>query len=442
MGDGVSYSGSSYISLADGNTGNQPDTHPTDWDLLAQAGIQGAQGPQGSQGHQGETGATGPQGPAGSQGPQGQTGATGPQGPAGAAGTQGPQGPTGQTGAQGPQGPQGAAGASGPQGPQGPTGSQGPQGPMGPPGMNWKDAFAMLTTYSKGDGVSYNGSSYISLTDGNTGNQPDISPAFWGLLAQVGVQGAEGSQGPQGQTGATGPQGSAGPQGPQGATGATGPAGPAGATGATGAQGPQGPAGATGATGATGLQGPQGPAGATGATGSQGPAGPNNISTSTTTSISGLIKGASGNTAQAVTWTDYSAVDLGTLSSAGSGHGNTLTLTAAGGGIAQDNVCYVDSSGHLAQAKADASSTLPGVCIAPAAIGAGSSGPCQVNGIYKMGSNPSWTIGGLIYVSDATAGALTQTAPSTSNHYVQIVGVSIAADTILINPSYVLVGIK
>jgi hypothetical protein len=67
-----------------------------------------------------------------------------------------------------------------------------------------------------------------------------------------------------------------GPTGPTGATGATGP------TGATGATGNNGTNGTNGATGATG------PTGATGATGSTGP---NNITTSTTTSGTGLLKG-------------------------------------------------------------------------------------------------------------------------------------------------------
>lgn len=58
--------------------------------------------------------------------------------------------------------------------------------------------------------------------------------------------------------------------------------------GDTGATGPQGPAGATGPQGATGQTGPTG---ATGATGPQGPAGPNTVSSSTTTTVTGLLAG-------------------------------------------------------------------------------------------------------------------------------------------------------
>jgi hypothetical protein len=295
---GVSYNGASYISLISNNTGNEPDKSPADWSLLAQAGATGA------------TGATGPQGPQGAKGATGATGATGSQGPAG------PQGPQGATGAQGPKG---ATGSTGAQGPQGPAGSQGPTGPAG---MLWRSGWASTTSYNQNDAVVWNGSSYIALS-ANQNQQPNTSPSFWSLLAEMGATGATGPQGAQGNTGATGPQG---PQGPQGATGSTGPAGsqgPAGTNGNTvwngsttpppsttgvngdfylyttthclfgpkasntwpstcvsmvgpqGSTGVQGPQGATGSQGPQGPQGPQGATGATGPTGSQGPAGTN-----------------------------------------------------------------------------------------------------------------------------------------------------------------------
>lgn len=59
-----------------------------------------------------------------------------------------------------------------------------------------------------------------------------------------------------------------------GATGATGIQGNIGLTGATGIQGLVGPTGLTGLTGATGLTGSTGPTGATGVTGSTGSTGP------------------------------------------------------------------------------------------------------------------------------------------------------------------------
>jgi hypothetical protein len=94
--------------------------------------------------------------------------------------------------------------------------------------------------YELGEAVSFGGSSYVSLTAGNLGNDPASDPAAWGLLAAKGATGATGA------AGATGSAGEIGPAGPTGATGAAGATGPVGATGATG---PAGPTGATGAAG-------------------------------------------------------------------------------------------------------------------------------------------------------------------------------------------------
>ena len=55
--DAVSYNGSSYISLIANNAGNQPDSSPSAWSLLASVGSQGPTGATGA------TGATGLQGP-------------------------------------------------------------------------------------------------------------------------------------------------------------------------------------------------------------------------------------------------------------------------------------------------------------------------------------------------------------------------------------------
>jgi hypothetical protein len=87
-------------------------------------------------------------------------------------------------------------------------------------------------------------------------------------------------------TGTPGPQGDPGPTGPQGPIGNTGP------------QGPQGDPGPTG---------PQGPIGNTGP---QGPIGPNVVSTSTSTSIDGILKGNGSTILAAVKDTDYASPEL------------------------------------------------------------------------------------------------------------------------------------
>ena len=87
---------------------------------------------------------------------------------------------------------------------------------------------------------------------------------------------------------------------------------------------------------------------------------------------------------------------------------------------------YYFASGGLTLAKADDTSTVPAMCLSI------STTACSFSGVYRFASSQSWTAGQLLYVSDASAGALVTTAPSTSGHYVQRVGVALAADTMLI----------
>ena len=141
-----------------------------------------------------------------------------------------------------------------------------------------------------------------------------------GAAGPTGAQGPKGEVGPAGAQGPQGERGEAGPAGatgPAGADGATGPAGPQGEAGPAGAQGPKGDDGEPGATGPQGIQGPageqgpQGIQGPAGVDGDDGAPGPNSISTSTDSAITGLLKGAAGKVAQAVSGTDYEAAGTG-----------------------------------------------------------------------------------------------------------------------------------
>lgn len=173
LADAVLFAGSGYVSLIANNHGNTPDQSPSAWSLFASAG------------------------------------GSGPQGPAGPTGSQGPIGLLGPQGAIGPAGPQGSAGPAG-------------------QGLNLTGAYSSSHSYSIGDVVTFNGSSYASLVASNHGQTPNLSPASWMLLA---ASGPVGSAGAPGATGLTGPQGSIGPAG---AKGPQGSAGPIGATGAPG----------------------------------------------------------------------------------------------------------------------------------------------------------------------------------------------------------------
>ncbi len=74
--------------------------------------------------------------------------------------------------------------------------------------LTWKGQWSGATTYAKSDAVRWNGSSYISTEDSNTGQEPtgEASPG-WELLAGKGDPGAEGKEGKAGAEGKEGPEG-------------------------------------------------------------------------------------------------------------------------------------------------------------------------------------------------------------------------------------------
>jgi hypothetical protein len=117
---------------------------------------------------------------------------------------------------------------------------------------------------------------------------------------------------------------------------------------------------------------------------------------------------------------------LGTSTGAG--------LYIPGSSLTAGNI-YYQASGGLTAAKADVATTLPGICIAT------STTTCTFSGVYRFSSSQSWTAGNQIYISDSSAGALVTTAPSTTGHFVQKVGIALANDTILIMPSINILGL-
>lgn len=97
---------------------------------------------------------------------------------------------------------------------------------------------------------------------------------------------------------------------------------------------------------------------------------------------------------------------------------------------------YYQASGGLTVAKADVSTTVPAVCLAV------STTQCLTYGVFRFSATQSWTAGQLLYVSDATGGAILNSAPTTSGHFVQRIGVALAADTIQFMPSIDVGGIQ
>ncbi|AIW29542.1 MULTISPECIES: BclA C-terminal domain-containing protein [Bacillus] len=185
------------------------------------------------------------------------------------------------------------AGPTGATGPTGPTGAVGPAGAIGPTGVTGAGlqgivAFNPLIapTYTTGQVVLYNGSSYVANVNSPAGT-PGAS-ADYTLLAAAGSTGATGGTGPTGSTGVTGGTG------PTGSTGATGGTGPTGITGATGGTGPTGITGVTGGTGSTGITGATGGTGPTGSTGATGGTGPTGSTGTSLTATSGYASNTGG----------------------------------------------------------------------------------------------------------------------------------------------------
>lgn len=76
------------------------------------------------------------------------------------------------------------------------TAGVGPQGPAGA-GFTWRGAYSGATNYVANEIVEYSGSSWIAIA-ASIGQQPDISPLSWELLAAEGATGPQGIQGPPG----------------------------------------------------------------------------------------------------------------------------------------------------------------------------------------------------------------------------------------------------
>lgn len=207
----------------------------------------------------------------------------------------------------------------------------------------------------------------------------------------------QGEQGPKGPTGYTGYTGYTGPIGATGYTGYTGPGNFTGYTGYTGYTGPIGPTGPTGFTGYTGYTGPGNFTGYTGYTGYTGPTG----------------------------YTGYTGPAQISIPSSGTSSGpSTSAFNSGYTSTAIGDLVYLDSSDTWQKADADASATtysgFLGVAMAVAASGAAVKVALPGSLIYATAWNLA-TVGAPVYMS-ATAGAITLTAPVTTDSATRVIG--------------------
>jgi hypothetical protein len=118
-------------------------------------------------------------------------------------------------------------------GPMGPQGVQGLTGATGAKGLTWRGTWVSSISYLIDDAVSFNGTSYICISNSTLITNPAITPLKWSVLAAKGSTGATGSTGAPGIQGIQGLQGIQGIQGIQGLQGVPGPAADSGSFGFT-----------------------------------------------------------------------------------------------------------------------------------------------------------------------------------------------------------------
>lgn len=145
---------------------------------------------------------------------------------------------------------------------------------------------------------------------------------------------------------------------------------------------------------------------------------------------------AASNAKKKVTALNAWKLDPGSL--ADHGFCGVQVVGTAGENLAIGDVCYLKSDGKYWKAQGDAAATMPAVAMATAAITADAAGVLLLDGYLRNddGWGGALTVGSpaLLYVSAATAGALTQTAPSGSGEFVQVIGYAHGARTVRFKP--------
>ena len=133
---------------------------------------------------------------------------------------------------------------------------------------------------------------------------------------------------------------------------------------------------------------------------------------------------------------DGSSVNISTPLLAGGDHtysGVTAQMLAGGAISAFNLVCIHTTTQEVVVADASAGATARAIGIAPAAISDTATGTILLHGFVRDDSW-GWTTGAVLFLSE-TAGALTETAPTTDGAFVQAVGIALEPDVVFINPS-------
>jgi hypothetical protein len=123
----------------------------------------------------------------------------------------------------------------------------------------------------------------------------------------------------------------------------------------------------------------------------------------------------------------------------GTWSGITLEFADCAASLAFGTPVYVQSTGKPAAANAAAASTMPAIGIIVVASSSADD-PCTVltHGRASATAWPTLTSGGLVYIDDSGAGVVTQTVGDVAgtDHVVQVLGIGLSGDTMLVNPSF------
>lgn len=110
--------------------------------------------------------------------------------------------------------------------------------------------------------------------------------------------------------------------------------------------------------------------------------------------------------------------------------GQVYTNDDSGNHVLGD-IVYIDAADGVKKAKADAAGTAKAIAIATATITNGATGTYQTGG--TLAGLAGLTAGATYYLSAATAGAMTATAPSTLGQYVVKLGIATSTTEFLID---------
>ena len=117
-------------------------------------------------------------------------------------------------------------------------------------------------------------------------------------------------------------------------------------------------------------------------------------------------------------------------------NGNIVTLTA-GTALVFGDVCYMGSDGKMEKGDADLTGNLVPFAICLATIAENATGLFALAPSFVRDDTWAWASLGLPVFLSATAGALTQTAPSGAAQEIQIIGIAITADIMYFNPQLI-----